>query len=129
MTVLLKNESLCIGCGACETACSQAFFKVDDKEKSCIRVHAEPLGEGFKLTTCTQCDVCSSECQIIALKKDKKGIVRLDKKNCVGCFICVGYCPEDAMMQHDDFIEPFKCISCGICTKVCPTQAITIGQN
>jgi len=127
MTVLVKNEALCIGCGACEEACSKAFFKVVDKEKSCIRVF--PEGEGFKLITCTQCGVCAGECQVQALNADAKGIIRMNKKDCVGCLICVGYCPEEAMMQHDDLLEPFKCIACGLCTKACPTNAITIQTN
>ena len=40
--------------------------------------------------------------------------------------MCVGFCPEDAMMMHDDYIEPFKCIACGLCAKKCPTGAIVV---
>ncbi len=131
MTVLVKNEALCIGCGACEEACSQAFFKDKNPAKSSIRVFSkgEGEGEGFRLVTCTQCGVCANECQPMALKADARGIIKLNKKDCVNCYICVGYCPEEAMMQHDDYLEPFKCVACGLCAKACPTAAIAIQKQ
>jgi Fe-S-cluster-containing hydrogenase component 2 len=126
MKRLIKDESLCIGCGACEEKCSTAYFKENNREKSRIKV--EKMEHWNRLTICTQCGVCAEVCPTMALKKDILGVVRLDKKECVGCFICVGFCPEDAMMQHDDYHEPFKCISCGLCTQVCPTGAIKIRE-
>lgn len=123
MKVLTKNQELCIGCGACEEACSKAFFKEADREKSCIKVD---LTSDKKITACTQCGGCLDVCPVLALKRDARGIVRLDKSRCVGCFMCVGYCLEEAMMHHSSSHEPFKCIACGICTKVCPTNALQI---
>lgn len=42
--------------------------------------------------------------------------------------MCVGFCPEEAMRQHDEHIESFKCISCGLCVHVCPTGAVLIEE-
>lgn len=126
MKTIIKNNALCIGCGVCESTCSESYFKVTDKNKSCIRISSQE--SGFSVNVCSQCGVCVNECQPQALKRDARGVVRLNKKDCVGCLICVGYCPEGAMMQQDDLLEPFKCIACGLCVKSCPTGAITIQE-
>lgn len=124
MKRLAKNEALCIGCGECEDACSKTYFKEDNKEKSSIQI-----GINNKITVCSQCGECIDICSVAAISRDKSGVVRINKKLCVGCFMCVGFCPELAMKMHGDLLEPFKCIACGQCAKVCPTQAIFISQK
>ncbi|MCT4564703.1 MAG: 4Fe-4S binding protein [Maledivibacter sp.] len=123
MKILTKNDELCIGCGACEEACSKAFFKEANRDKSCIKVD---VSLEKKITACTQCGECMDQCPVLALKRDARGIIRVDKNRCVGCLMCVGYCTEGAMMYHSSSHEPFKCIACGICTRVCPTNALKI---
>lgn len=120
MKVLTKNEELCVECGVCEEVCSKAYFKENNREKSCIKVADK------KISVCSQCGACIDICQVEAITRDKRGIVRINKKDCVGCFMCVGFCPEEAMMMNDELIEPFKCIACGLCAKQCPTGAIKI---
>lgn len=122
MKVLTKNEELCVGCGVCEEVCSKAYFRESNREKSCIKV------EDKKISLCSQCGVCIDICPVEAITRDKRGVVKIDKKECVGCFMCVGFCPEEAMMVHDEYIEPFKCIACGLCVKQCPTEAIKIEE-
>ena len=128
MKRLVKDESKCIGCGKCEEVCSKAFFKEADASLSCVKVQ-EIENNAHKLTICTQCGECAKVCPIEALTIDSKGIVRINKKDCVGCLMCVGFCPENAMMQHDDYTEPFKCIACGLCAKNCPTGALKIVED
>ena len=123
MKFLAKNDSLCIGCGECEQVCSKTYFKESDREKSAIQIYDK------KITVCTQCGECIDVCSVGAISRDKNGIVRINKKLCVGCFICVGFCPELAMMMHGELLEPFKCIACGKCAKICPTQAIYISKE
>jgi len=127
MKVLRKNPELCIACHECESTCSNTWFKENNVEKSCIRI--EKNEDENKIITCTQCGECMDACPIQALSRDKNGVVRVNKKICVGCFICVGFCPELAMIMHGDYIEPFKCISCGQCTKKCPTNAIYMSEE
>lgn len=127
MKVLKRKPELCIACHACESACSKTWFKEDNAEKSCIRIKEEE--KGSVIVSCTQCGECISVCPAEAITRDKNGIVRIDKSKCVGCFICVGFCPELAMFMHDEYIEPFKCIACGQCAKQCPTGAIYIEQE
>ncbi|HYE82438.1 MAG TPA: 4Fe-4S binding protein [Clostridia bacterium] len=128
MKVLGKKPELCIQCHACESICSKTWFKEDNALKSCIRISEDEKG-GAVIISCTQCGECIDICPVEAIKRDKNGIVRIDKSICVGCFMCVGYCPELAMFMHEDYLEPFKCIACGQCAKSCPTGAIFITQE
>lgn len=128
MKRLEKDESKCIGCGKCEEVCSNVFFKAIDSTKSRIRVQKISDKE-HKLMICNQCGKCMEVCPSEALKRDAKGIVRLNKNDCVGCFMCVGFCPEGVMIQHDDYIEPFKCTACGLCANNCPTGALRIVED
>ncbi len=128
MKVLSKKPELCIQCHACESTCSSTWFKEDNALKSCIRISGNEKGDAV-ITSCTQCGECIDICPVEAITRDKNGIVRINKSICVGCFMCVGYCPELAMFMHDEYIEPFKCIACGQCAKNCPTGAIFIEQE
>ena len=125
MKYLEKDHSLCIECGACEEECSKTYFKEDNQEKSRIKIKSG----NEKINVCNQCGQCIDVCDTYALKRNKLGIVMLNKKSCVNCYMCVGYCPTHSMMQHDESPEPFKCIACGICTRVCPTGAIYIAEK
>ena len=127
MKVLRKNPELCIACHACESTCSKLYFKEENVGKACLRI--KETDSKPEMITCTQCGACIDICPVEAITRDKNGIVRINKKVCVGCFMCVGFCPELAMFMHDDYIEPFKCISCGQCAKSCPTGAIYISEE
>lgn len=127
MKVLRTKPELCIECHVCENTCSKLYFREEAAEKACLKV-VEKDGKP-EISACSQCGICIDICPVQAIKRDKNGIVRIDKKACVGCFMCVGFCPEGAMFMHDDYIEPFKCISCGQCAKNCPTGAIYISEE
>ena len=123
MGKLGKNPALCIQCGACEEKCSELYFKEKNRLKSSIQITAGPEKQA-QITVCNQCGVCADICPVQAISKAANGVYRVDKKLCVGCFACVGFCPEAAMFHHDDLVEPFKCVACGVCVKACPTGAI-----
>ena len=122
MRRLEKDESLCIGCHQCEEACSKAFYKVSDSMKSCIRITDKEDGS-HHIAVCTQCGKCSEVCNTGVITEDARGVYRLNKKECAGCLMCVGFCPENVMVQCDDYLEPSKCTACGLCVKACPTDA------
>lgn len=63
----------------------------------------------------------------------KKDYYVVDKKNCIGCRLCIKPCPVDAikMVNGIAVIDSNKCTSCGICVegdnnkfKGCPVGAI-----
>ncbi len=125
MKVLSYDPELCVGCCVCEETCSETWFKVVDSEKSSIRIQDD--GQTLlHATFCNQCGACIEVCPTEALYRDKRGIVRLRKKLCVGCLSCVGFCPYGAMFHHADQEEPFKCIACGKCVAECPNEALAI---
>lgn len=125
MKVLAYDPELCVGCTICEEVCSETWFKAADVEKSAIRIHDDGQGK-LSAVFCDQCGECIGVCPTEALSRDRKGIVRVRKKLCVGCLACVGFCPYLAMFTHPDQAEPFKCISCGQCIEECPAEALAI---
>lgn len=132
MKRLEKNEALCIGCRQCEAACAKAYYKTEDSAYACIRIedgNQENEEAQFTIHICNQCGKCSEVCNTCVIRQNPKGVYMIQKKECVGCLMCVGYCPEQVMVQSDDREEPSKCIACGICTKVCPTGAIRIVEE
>jgi carbon-monoxide dehydrogenase iron sulfur subunit len=126
MKVLSHDPELCVGCYVCEETCSETWFKVVDREKSSIRIHYDDGKATLSAVFCNQCGECIEVCPTEALSRDKRGIVRLRKKLCVGCLSCVGFCPYGAMLYHTDQTEPIKCISCGKCVEACPAGALAI---
>lgn len=56
---------------------------------------------------------------------------KVNLKTCVGCKLCTGYCPADAISVTDKkaSIDGNTCIGCGECIHVCPSKAIEIRWN
>ena len=127
MKYLKVDPCKCTGVRACETTCSKTFFKVADAKKSCIRITQK--GKAFEINACNQCGECIAVCPVQALARNKQGVVILNKSVCVGCLICVGFCPPLSMMQHPELREPFKCVACGACTKTCPEKALALAEK
>lgn len=127
MKLLTIRQEICTGCLECEKACSKTYFKTDDRNYSSIRIFNND--NTFIATYCTQCGECINMCTAHAIYRDKRGIVRIDKKKCVGCLGCVGYCSHLAMFYADNLTEPFKCVACGICVKACPEKALAIASS
>ncbi len=50
----------------------------------------------------------------------------IKEKHCIGCSLCVKYCPEDAVVLQDKvaFIHAENCIGCGECLAVCRSNAV-----
>ncbi|MBN1898056.1 MAG: 4Fe-4S binding protein [Spirochaetes bacterium] len=51
----------------------------------------------------------------------------LDKSNCINCYFCWFYCPDNSVDVKDKDVKGFKldyCKGCGICAVVCPKKCI-----
>jgi carbon-monoxide dehydrogenase iron sulfur subunit len=127
MKILAVKPELCTACGICEKVCSQTFFKEENPEKSAIRIEEKSPETGhYVITVCDQLGACVDVCPIKALLRNKKGVVIRNKKLCVGCYACMGFCPNLAMFTHPDHTEPFKCVACGKCVDGCPEGVLSI---
>jgi len=54
---------------------------------------------------------------------------QINEPKCTNCLICWIYCPEPAIVRHDDSkvtIDYDYCKGCGICETECPLKAITM---
>ena len=117
----------CIGCHACESACSTLYFKEDNATKSCIRITMKD--PAMDMNVCNQCQVCVQVCPTQALFVNQQGVVILNKTLCINCLMCIGACPTNSMLHFKDGLYPLKCIACGFCIKSCPVEAIAIVQE
>ena len=64
--------------------------------------------------------------------------IKLDKKRCKGCQLCVFYCPKknikaDTQLNEAGIfpavvVSEDSCSGCGICYLVCPDVCITIEE-
>ena len=125
--IIVFHPEKCKGHGDCMKACSKVHHKNDKGgEWSAIRI--EKSSSGFAMTNCNMCGLCIDLCPVQAIKRLNSGTVVLDKKKCVGCQACVGFCPRGVMRKAPDVIMPFKCIACGACVRACPEGALELKE-
>ena len=105
-------------------ACSEAFYKEFDPDKSCIQI-GEKNGV-VKPAVCIQCGKCARTCEQGAIKQNPKGVYMIDKKLCTGCGKCVEACPFGVIVMPVGASNPSKCIACGICAKACPADVLEV---
>ena len=121
----VKKDIACMTCLSCVRACSEAFYKVFDEAKSCIRI-TDNNGNA-KVKICIQCGKCARTCpNNVITQNPKTGVYTIDKKRCNACGECVKACPMQVMTLGETAI---KCIACGICAKACPMELLEIIEN
>ena len=141
----VKKNVECMACLECVRACSNAFYKEFDPDKSCIQIIDRKGVE--KPMVCVQCGKCAAACEAGAITQNAKGVYVINKKLCVGCGKCVGVCPirlEPIFMYKylmkgnwEAFRDQFHgmdCIECGACTYTGParlplTHAFRLGKQ
>lgn len=86
--------------------------------------------------SCRHCadPICVKSCIAGAISK-RDGVVRIDRKKCVGCLTCVLVCPYGALAPGEDGIMQ-KCElcldnACGApaCVTGCPNRAIVYEER
>jgi phenylacetyl-CoA:acceptor oxidoreductase subunit 1 len=90
----------CLGCGACEAACSQANGTPEKLWRQVKDLGILPHSDGLRLTipiSCMHCEQppCQSVCPTGATNR-KDGIVSVDPHRCIGCGYCILACPYRA---------------------------------
>ncbi len=141
--VKVLDQSRCIGCHACTTACkseNSVPVGVTRTYVKSVEVGTFPhVRRNFQVTRCNQCRdaPCVAICPTQAMYTRADGIVDFDKSICIGCKACMAACPYDAIFINPDDHSAEKCNFCAhrldiglepACVTVCPTEAILIGD-
>ena len=137
------DQSRCIGCHACSTACKSEHgvpLGVNRTYVKAVDVGSFPAARrAFQVTRCNQCDdaPCTIACPTRAMYRRPDGIVDFDKSICIGCKACIAACPYDAIFINPEDHSAEKCNLCShridaglepACVTVCPTSAIIVGD-
>ena len=141
--VKLLDQSRCIGCHACTTACKSE----NEVPVGVTRTYVKSVDVGvfpqarrvFQVTRCNQCEdaPCVAACPTRAMYRREDGIVDFDKSVCIGCKACMAACPYDAIFINPEDHSAEKCNMCAhrldmglepACVTVCPTEAILVGD-
>lgn len=133
---MLADTTRCIGCRACEAACSEvnhlpgparpgdpSIFEskrtTDSRAYTVVNRYNGANGAGqpvFVKTQCMHClqPACASACLVKALEKTPEGPVIYHRDRCIGCRYCMVACPFN--IPKFEYETPFpyvqKCQNC-----------------
>jgi carbon-monoxide dehydrogenase iron sulfur subunit len=130
--MLIVDADRCIGCRMCEAVCSLVHYGAIGISHARLKVLRYDNAAFFNPVVCMQCEVpnCASVCPSNAISKNPEtGVVKVSKKKCTGCKMCLTACPFGAM----GFVEgvAMKCDLCGgepSCVEFCQAKALTFGE-
>ena len=128
--MLAIDPEKCTGCRLCEIACAIHNEKTCAPERARIRV-TKWENEGIYIPmVCQQCEVpiCETVCPMHAVKRnsDTRAVV-IDDKLCVGCRLCVQFCPFGSIGVNEKTRKITKCDLCDgepVCVKFCQPEAL-----
>jgi formate dehydrogenase iron-sulfur subunit len=155
---VLTDTTRCIGCRACEVACTEAHgFEVPDVENdgaleherapsetqwTVVNRYETEVGDVFVKKQCMHCwqPACASACLTNAMFKTKDGPVIWRPDKCMGCRFCMVSCPFDIpkFEYHEWNPKIQKCNLCWerlqqgqkpACVEACPTDALMFGPK
>ncbi len=136
------DPAKCTGCGICESVCAGKGLQPQGGARTPrIRVlRDECAGTSFTVL-CQHCldPLCLKTCPTGAISKGKDGVVRMDKRLCVNCGLCIAACPEAAPRRVEGeagaILGPpgaagavVKCDLCEgspACVEACPHKALS----
>ena len=138
------DQSRCTGCQTCRVACKD-WNDVPPGSSSWLRIQSLEVGKfpdvsvKFLLFRCFHCaePACIKACPTSALsKREKDGIVIMNRESCNGCGTCREICPYQApqLRSTDELME--MCNFClervnmglkPVCVDSCPQRALDFG--
>jgi protein NrfC len=143
---MVIRQNLCIDCERCLEACRTTNEVPDYGYRTAILEKHVPEAVGQKTefipVLCMQCNdpPCVRACPTKASYKDEvNGIIRIEKKKCIGCKVCMVACPYNARYFNNETRAIDKCDFCfetrlskgeklTACSAACPTGARTFGD-
>ena len=135
---ILHDTTLCVGCRACEAACSTVNELPPPnrpfKDLSVLNDHRRTTSKAYTVVNrfqsssqsprpvfvkkqCNHClePACASACFVRAFKKSPEGAVTYDSSVCVGCRYCMVACPfEIPTYEYEKALDP-KVVKCTMC--------------
>jgi Fe-S-cluster-containing dehydrogenase component len=155
---VLVDTTLCVGCRACEAACSEANQLPPPAEGDAVmdapretdvdvftvvnKAEKAPGVTRYAKRQCLHCLApgCASACPVKAMTKLPGGPVVYDPAKCMGCRYCMVACPFEVPKYEYGSLMPRvrKCTFCAerqaaglapACTEVCPSGALTFGRR
>ena len=134
------DQSRCIGCQACEQACSEC-----DTHRGHSMIQLDYVDRSTSPQTvpvvCMHCDspTCAEVCPADAIKRASDGVVQTARKpRCIACNNCVLACPFGVPKMNTGMNLMMKCDMCydrtsvgkkPMCASVCPSQALFYGTR
>jgi Fe-S-cluster-containing dehydrogenase component len=141
----LFDAKRCIECRACEAACKQwngvetgvgvryRLVSITD-QGSYPKISRQALS-----ISCNHCEnaLCAKACPVKAYTVRADGVVILNKDRCVGCGMCLKFCPYSGPQFNTRTRRMEKCTMCvdrieqnqePACATICPTEALQWGK-
>ena len=140
----LIDVSTCIGCKACQVACSE-WNDIRDEVRNCVGVYDNPADLSAKSWTvmrfseteqngklewlirkdgCMHCEDpgCLKACPSAgAIIQYANGIVDFQSENCIGCGYCIAGCPFNIPRLNKEDNRVYKCTLC--------VDRVSVGQE
>ncbi len=146
---ILFDSTQCVGCRACEEACSRKWAidygeavaseeRISERKLTAVVTH----GERYARRLCMHClePACVSACPVGAFRKTPLGPVIYEEARCMGCRYCMLACPFGAPVYEWSKVLPKvrKCDMCPerllegkptACSEACPAGATATGDR
>jgi formate dehydrogenase iron-sulfur subunit len=155
---VLVDTTRCIGCRACEVACSEEHDnfvpdvvndgalekhrKTTEKQWTVVNKFETEKGDVFVKRQCMHCyqAACATACPTEAMKQMEGGPVIWRGNKCIGCRFCMISCPfEMPKFEYNEWNPKLqKCTLCferleegqkPACVSACPTDALMFGPR
>jgi len=128
--ILFVDSEKCTGCRICESACSLHHEKVCNPTRARISIVKWETAGLYVPMVCQQCEdpICEIVCPMHAIERDEKtGAMLIDYDLCVGCRLCVTFCPFGGVNLDPRTGRIMKCDLCDgepVCVEFCQPQAL-----